>query len=892
MRDLFHPSIPFRKRPNRTFKSSPISHSNESATGNVPTKTTNSTPILDSNVQLAPTLTNPDMILPHKEPENSTSMDLWSDNSNTEQLSSNDFKISSDLGLIISRTPFVYGAGTTLSDIGEVTEAENTPSRRNSASKDKKVTRPSYGISSRKLSLSNGSESYRKRVDLESHRRQISNESAASVTSNSQSNFIFKDFKDDVSVDDSVFQGDDEESILNSDSDETVAPDKRDSWKRDSWKDWDKYDLDECSSAALSRKAEQILQNAKKRLNSMEDNLNRARSSIIQRTNSSATSICSIGSLTRSTPSPSQSLSRKSELLESFKRQRESLSSSSSSGPFDSRRSNDRTSSQSSLAPSTTSVSLQSQSRCKNESTSSIDDLERTVTDRKVSPTSFSHSKNISSSAFLEPLSENDSNFEIHRRPDNRISEKDANYLGDIRVLTRSTSSLQMRDIEGQVEGLKGRLSRLRNRAKDDSARRRSLQFFKTPTSISENQDFTFSRRNYQNSDPIDVKFSAAQPDLKNFIEPGEDTPNLGPGLNENENLFHEKEDSAKILDFDKNLDDRENEVRPEPIETDFDNSLYEETIDGENTDESENMDDNENIDDSDNDDSLYYDTTVSHEDREDAFDYEHFFLHSALGTIGHQRRVSLDSEGSVETTRGFQVLHPRNLNSGNSSGIHLRSTSTDTLSTMASFETAIESPADDDYFETNEIDDFAVQSFQSRQEPNHSSRFDVFYDQTIGTQYIEDIKIPKPHSSGFKSNYEAFPQKFSKKVINSCDPQQVGSKIGFFIASNLPKRKSCNASFYLHDTSGDPRFNSEIDMDSNLRCELPQTDRIENQKLDLFPENIISNEDQILVRRLLNSFGECILGLQEADNVHDCRVWRRRLDAARRVLEGDEGAM
>lgn len=56
---------------------------------------------------------------------------------------------------------------------------------------------------------------------------------------------------------------------------------------------------------------------------------------------------------------------------------------------------------------------------------------------------------------------------------------------------------------------------------------------------------------------------------------------------------------------------------------------------------------------------SLYLDTVqhpISHEDREDAFDYEHFILHSALGTISQRRLArsgSFSSEDSVETTRG-----------------------------------------------------------------------------------------------------------------------------------------------------------------------------------------------------------------------------------------------
>ena len=49
--------------------------------------------------------------------------------------------------------------------------------------------------------------------------------------------------------------------------------------------------------------------------------------------------------------------------------------------------------------------------------------------------------------------------------------------------------------------------------------------------------------------------------------------------------------------------------------------------------------------------------SVVAHEDREDAFDYEHFFLHSAMGTYsGHRRRhssSSTDTATSTETARG-----------------------------------------------------------------------------------------------------------------------------------------------------------------------------------------------------------------------------------------------
>jgi hypothetical protein len=55
----------------------------------------------------------------------------------------------------------------------------------------------------------------------------------------------------------------------------------------------------------------------------------------------------------------------------------------------------------------------------------------------------------------------------------------------------------------------------------------------------------------------------------------------------------------------------------------------------------------------------------------------------------------------------------------------------------------------------------------------------------------------------------------------------------------------------------------------------------------------MLSKDDQILVERLVASLGKCVLGLQESGRAsYDGRVWRRRLDAARRVLEGQQGAI
>lgn len=58
-------------------------------------------------------------------------------------------------------------------------------------------------------------------------------------------------------------------------------------------------------------------------------------------------------------------------------------------------------------------------------------------------------------------------------------------------------------------------------------------------------------------------------------------------------------------------------------------------------------------------------------------------------------------------------------------------------------------------------------------------------------------------------------------------------------------------------------------------------------------PVTMLRHDEQIMVERLVGSMGKCVLALQESkEGTVEHRLWRRRLDAARRVLEGIEGAV
>ena len=227
-----------------------------------------------STLPASPTLTNPDMILPYDgeydttpSPQHNTYEPEWRDPTDMQ------FSLGpSQMSAVSPTTPIIYGNGTMLSDIGEVTEAE-------SAVGGRKLPGPAERRMLKQAQANNlpirssptvGYEAVMKRAKVGNHQRNVSIESTSTVTSEGHAAELFKDFDDGISVDDSNFQGDDEESVADSYRDpyreELVGQETKRLANRVSTIG-EEEDEDSSSSAALSRRAEQILLNAKKRLN-------------------------------------------------------------------------------------------------------------------------------------------------------------------------------------------------------------------------------------------------------------------------------------------------------------------------------------------------------------------------------------------------------------------------------------------------------------------------------------------------------------------------------------------------------------------------------------------------------------------------------------------------
>ena len=246
------------------------------------------------------------------------------------------------------------------------------------------------------------------------------------------------------------------------------------------------------------------------------------------------------------------------------------------------------------------------------------------------------------------------------------------------------------------------------------------------------------------------------------------------------------------------------------------------------------------------------------HEDRPDAFDYEHFILHSALGSYSRDahdsERDSATSFGSVETTRRYRSPTPGAEPDGEETGDdtiiadqsdqntpssetrpalrgHQRNNSVDSVSTVATFATATEGNGADQEEEISQ-DILGWTGHQFHPHPIHPSNN---HNTRTGALPTPPILSPRERVNDHKSD--------------SLD-QVLDSLMSF---SNAPHQFK--------------------DLNSIL--------------------NKLHKADKTLLERLLHSLGIFSSDMSlKVSNGHltsyDRKIWRRRMDAARMILSGE----
>jgi hypothetical protein len=422
----------------------------------------------------------------------------------------------------------------------------------------------------------------------------------------------------------------------------------------------------------------------------------------------------------------------------------------------------------------------------------------------------------------------------------------------------------QASEIRAQMNELKDKITEIKERAKESSRRasalsmRSSSQFGDEHSSPSSGGTSRASGAVYQKSDsppesPVLEEFAVKKPYRQSVAS------YRGPDdIDEYTESHYE--------DAEETLDDLEEELQrngphsnglgiypphgvvPEPYMNDILEELPEEDEDVEHASESGH--------------SEYYEAEAvqaeRHEDRADAFDYENFFLHSAMGTYSRdQRRESFSSESSIETTRPVSPARKTPAMGNDSeagvtvatdfsgiqdsplSAVHERNMSTDSISTAASFETATE-----------------------------------------GSVVVHDVE--------HEEHYDELDAATQQALASTSRPQSTSWSHD---RHSLSPRKHPGPSPLLPLPSPPPSMLASPPPDKEIKPSRPSSTLLGSfiglDSMDSAPE--VVRRDRALVENVVTALQKCCLELQRSRN-EKREDWRERLAEAQRILEGLEG--
>ena len=253
----------------------------------------------------------------------------------------------------------------------------------------------------------------------------------------------------------------------------------------------------------------------------------------------------------------------------------------------------------------------------------------------------------------------------------------------DVPIANNKRSSPTASDLRAQMNDLKGRISSLQQKQREDSEKRRSLQ------SIQSQNTYTAAEAWYSGAEDYNLGATGADSGVgwspsspRSIIQDLWEQDGSQASTLERRPL-HSRKDSADVIDVkDKGVDEHDQRPkspnrpvnaaadeleisdRPDDIQEgiQLENSPYENVSGNKDIDKEYPVSDrgSEISDDEEADGGTVYEEADAympaaerHEDRIDAFDYENFFLHSAMGTYSRlSRHSSFSSVESIETTK------------------------------------------------------------------------------------------------------------------------------------------------------------------------------------------------------------------------------------------------
>jgi hypothetical protein len=403
----------------------------------------------------------------------------------------------------------------------------------------------------------------------------------------------------------------------------------------------------------------------------------------------------------------------------------------------------------------------------------------------------------------------------------------------------RPTSAL---DLRTQMDELKGRISSLRERAQEDKVRRLSISSMRTPSPYSTAEQWYTDGDSYKNhalSADAGVGWSPNQ--SPTAIHTSKDFPLITSKRFAGTSMsavpmthdIHNDYAESHYQDAEETLDDLEEESHKADEEA---KRASVHLLQGPDFDDDDNDDGDNNSDfgaqdtESSSGNSEYYETVPvlaeRHEDRADAFDYENFFLHSAMGTFTRERSGSFSSEDSIETTRPVSPQRPATAlqieqHVERPSSLHRRSISHDSISTVASFQTAVEE---------NDFDD---------------------EDDEVVNSDMNPAALPSDSNDASASTNN-----------HNMSPRNIQAN-GNAFAHSVPNTQERPLSTLI---------SSFLEIDALSR-----------------EPSAMLEQDRELVGNVIESLRRVCGNLQKHDGSdYERKTWRRRLDGARKALDGD----
>ncbi|KAJ6120084.1 hypothetical protein N7523_004364 [Penicillium sp. IBT 18751x] len=633
---------------------------------------------------------------------------------------------------------------------------------------------------------------------------------------------------------------------------------------------------EEFSSAILSSEAERILENAKKRLTLMEGNLSRARSAVRLTPSPSHTSPATSpigshqpGGLYRSISHRKGSALRRQSLVASQEASanRHSRVHSETNFPSESMSKDTKK-----LSRSVSAMGSSSRSNFNTDERSfqygpgraylthraSISSMQTPQQENQQASPETAQSPVIEQSQDSSPA-DSPKGLGISSEDDVKSNPRDFSPVySSCGPPSRAQSQLQVRDLQYQMKGLHIKISSLKVRNQEDNLRRRSLQSLRTPSPLTAADPWYkngLELREGQSSRGSDTRRDGSSEYTREVRSPN---PN-GTAKFQGENNAAKRSDNSPLDPTSAKASPPTGHVPWQTPPVGYDDgrqsvaeSMYEDAEEGEIDREALDEILREPLD---PDLEEYAAEGVPHEEREDAFDYEHFILHSALGNYSRQlRRPSQVSQESTDTTRPSQASRSRQQSRSRSrqpsrsrSIKHSRNNSAMSVSTVATFATAMEG---DEMTEEEEDLLYWDRRFNHELRRQPSPVLETDRSETPRGPRDGDVPINnQPHST-------------SQTLDVTGRSSGAGSATPTSLVSSLVSTVRAASSPY--PGSATPTATGGINSD-----------------------------DTQMLEQLFSSLGNVCMDLQAITTSPDpdmkaARVLRRRLDAARRVLDGE----